>query len=172
MLQHIGMGTQLEAVDRRVADNALAKAPEARVVVNDAEVARQGEELVQAAHDHHVQVQEQRLPLRPCRSRSKVVSFFQAPSRWPGARCMFSGGMGKHSTSERIPAVVGQADKAKISAEMAAHHGVESVDVLRAVFGAPFHAKNVPLALISHASGAIKSVVPGLLDRLLLDRRA
>ena len=42
---------------------------------------------------------------------------------------------------------IGQADKAKISAEMAAHHGIESVDVLRAVFGAPFHAKNMALLL-------------------------
>lgn len=52
-------------------------------------------------------------------------------------------GNGKALHFERIPCAVGQADKAKISAEMAAHHGIESVDVLRAVFGAPFHAKNM-----------------------------
>lgn len=63
MLQHIGMGARLEAVDRGVADNALAKAPEARIVVNDAELARQREELIEAAHDHHIQVQEQSLTL-------------------------------------------------------------------------------------------------------------
>ncbi|MPN14877.1 hypothetical protein SDC9_162206 [bioreactor metagenome] len=50
---------------------------------------------------------------------------------------------------------VGQADKAKISAEMAAHHGIESVDVLRAVFGAPFHAKNVALLLCGLSHGLV-----------------
>jgi hypothetical protein len=118
MLQHIGMGTQLEAVDRRVADNALAKAPEARVVVNDAEVAGQGEELVEAAHDHHVQVQEQRLTLEA------VQVALEGGQLLPGAVALAGRQMNVQRRNGQAlhfganpGCAVGQADKAKISAD-------------------------------------------------------
>jgi hypothetical protein len=81
--------------------------------------------------------------------------------------------MGRHSTSGESLAVVGQADKAKISAEMAAHHGVESVDVLRAVFGAPMQRMwrswcRHGIRSMAVCGRARRRSAGGFLDRLLL----
>src|SRR5690606_37168746 len=47
----------------------------------------------------------------------------------------------------------GQADKAKITTEMAAHHGVQPVNVFRSVLGTPFHAKDVALRYCGSCGG-------------------
>ena len=49
--------------------------------------------------------------------------------------------------------IIGQADKMEVAAEMAAHHGIEAIDVFGAVFGAPFHADDMALARRGGGSG-------------------
>lgn len=148
ILQNISMCAQLKTVDRGVADNALTKTPKARVVVDDAKFTGQGKELIHAADNNHIKIKEQRLPLESVQITLKGGEFFPSAITLAGSQMNVQVWNGQALDFRANPfGVVGQADKAKISAEMAAHHGVESIDVLWAVLGAPFHAKNVALLL-------------------------
>ena len=145
MGQHVRVGAQLEAVDRRVARDAPAP-PGTRVVVNDQELAGILEERIQAADDHHVEVDEQRgaaqavqvlleggqlLPRAVFLARLQM----QVQRRYRQAL---------HFVRMPLPLSVRQT-KLKSPREVPAHHGIEAVDVVGAVLGAPFHAQDVPL---------------------------
>src|SRR5690606_17884656 len=104
--QHVGVGAQREAVDRRVADHALAEAPEARVVVDDQKLARLREEVVQRADHHHVQVQKQGgagQAVQVGLEGGELLPGAVALSRGQGLSCRFSGGIGRQRTSGRTP---------------------------------------------------------------------
>ena len=61
--------------------------------------------------------------------------------------------------------VIREAHHVEVACQVSAHHGVQTVDVLGAVLGAPFHADDVALSrLRGHDLGLI-----ALFDRLLLD---
>ena len=49
--------------------------------------------------------------------------------------------------------VVGQADEIEVARQMPAHHAVQAVDVLGAIFRAPLHAKDVALVLLRCVHG-------------------
>ena len=55
-------------------------------------------------------------------------------------------GIGRHCTSERDACIVGQADKMEVTAEMAAHHGVQAVDIFGPYLVPHFHADDMALA--------------------------
>ena len=58
---------------------------------------------------------------------------------------MSSLGMGKdfNTIIARTFGVIGQTNKPERALEVALDHGIEGVDVFRAVFGAPFHADHI-----------------------------
>ena len=111
-----GVRTQLEAVDRRIAgDHAPGPLP----VVDDEELAR----LLRRRASMSPTITTSRsrnsaVPRRPCRSASKVVSFFQPRFGPPSGRS--SGGIGRHCTSGRdAGGVVGQADEVEVALQVA-----------------------------------------------------
>ena len=146
ILQHVGVCTQREAVDGRVAHDALAQTPKARVVVDDAELTGQLEKLVHAADNHHVQIKEQRLALQA------VQVALEGGELLPGAIALAGRQVDVQIRNRKALdlaaqalCVVGQADKAEIATQVAAHHRIEPVDILGAILGTPLHAKNVAI---------------------------
>src|SRR3989344_92052 len=75
VLQHVGVSSQLKAIDRGVARDA----PGALVVVDDQEFTRLGEKIVQAAGDDHVHIQKQGVPSRSGRVLAEGAQLAPAP---------------------------------------------------------------------------------------------
>ena len=154
VLQHIRVGSQLEAVHRRVAGDA----PGPLVVVDDEEFARLGEEIIQAAGDDHVHIKEQRRAAQTMQVGTEGGQLGPAALGDARGQVQRRDGEALHLGAD-AGAVVGQADEMKVTAEMTAHHGVEAVDILGAVFRAPFHADH--MALARRAGGCHRVNRPG-----------
>jgi hypothetical protein len=61
--------------------------------------------------------------------------------------------------------VIREAHHVEVARQVSAHHGVQTVDILGPILGAPLHANDVTLrGLLSHGLGLI-----ALFDRFLLD---
>ena len=141
--QHIGVRANLEAVNRRVARNA----PRAFVVVDDEKLAWLGEEIIQRASDDHVHIQKQGSALQAVQIGAEGGELIPAAlgyargqvQRWNGKALYFAA---------YARAVISQADEAKIALQVAPHHGVEAVDVVRPVLFAPFHAQDNALRAV------------------------
>src|SRR3989344_1200529 len=138
VLQHVGVSSQLKAIDRGVARDA----PGALVVVDDQEFTRLGEKIVQAAGDDHVHIQEQGRASKSVQVLAEGDQLGPAPLGDAGWQIECGDGQALHFAAD-ARAVIGQADKAKIPAQVPAHHGIQPVDVFGAVFRAPLHAEDV-----------------------------
>ena len=131
------MRPRLEAVDRRVAGGA----PGALPVLDDAELAGMLEERVEPAHDHHVEVDEER---RPGQVEERLAERGDLPPAALGAtRIVEIRQRAGVDPGREARGVVGHADEAVRPLQVAAHHGRKPVHVLGAVLRAPFHADHV-----------------------------
>src|SRR3989344_563500 len=138
VLQHVGVSSQLKAIDRGVARDA----PGALVVVDDQEFTRLGEKIVQAAGDDHVHIQEQGRASKSVQVLAEGDQLGPAPLGDAGRQIECGDGQALHFAAD-ARAVIGPADKAKVPAQVPAQHGIQPVDVFGAVFRAPLHAEDV-----------------------------
>ena len=136
--QHIRVCAQLKAVHGRVAGDA----PRTLVVVNDQEFAGLGEKIIQAAGDDHIHVQKQGSAAQPVQICAEGGQLGPAPLGNAGRQIQCGNGQALHFAAD-AGAVIGEADKTEIAAQMPMHHGIQPVDVFGAVFRAPFHAEDV-----------------------------
>ena len=141
IFEDVRIGAGAPAVDRRVA-GVVALLP----VADDQEVARMVEEAVHVADDDDVDVEEEDVTLefraagRGERGRERDEL---GPTTLRSAgRQLEAGDREGLDAGVEAGLVVREADEAMRDGQVAAHHGVESVDVFRAVLLAPLHAKD------------------------------
>lgn len=114
------------------------------VVVDDEEFTGIGEKVIQRTGNHHIHIQKQRRALEAMQILAEGGQL--GPAALGNARRQVQRRNRQTFHLGTNPfGIVGQADKAKITTEMATHHGIQAVDVLRPVLGAPLHAQNVTL---------------------------
>ena len=140
--------------------------------MDDEKFAGLGEEFIERAGDDHVHIKEK------CCSAQSVQVLRESGELGPAALGQAFGQIQRGNRQAlnfgaNPLAIVGQANKAKITLQVAPHHGVEPVDVFGAVFRAPFHADDIALArrkIWSGCHGQQQSLIALLafFDRFLL----
>ena len=109
--------------------------------MDDEEFARVLKKRGDVTGDDDVDIQKQRRALQIVQGRGKGGEF--GPAAF-GQACRQIQWWNRQRLylCAQAAGIVGQADKAKIAAQVAAHHGVEAIDIFGAVFCSPLHAED------------------------------
>ena len=142
ILQDIRVCPQLKAIDRRVARHP----PRTFVVMNDEKFPWMGKKLIQRAGNDHIHIQKQGRAAQAVQVSRKSRQLGPAALRNTRRQIQRRDRQTLHLRANAL-GVIGQANKVEITLQVPPHHGVQAIDIFRAVLGAPFHAQNVALRL-------------------------